>query len=272
MVSSNSTRMDRSIRGLPLEEQPVKITLEYDGAAYCGWQRQPVVRTVQGDLEQALATVLRTPVTVLGQGRTDSGVHAESQVAHLFLPDPSIDLDDLRKHLNGIMSPTCTVRQMVLAPSGFHARFSATGRRYRYQIIREFSPLRRTTHWFVEGDLDLDVVERGMEACLGEHDFGMFCSHSQDLEHTRCTVLSFSMDRDGTCLTFRIAANRFLHNMVRRLAGEMVVLGRGKRSFDHFMMRLDEPGPADAGLTAPPHALFLEQVIYPDMVAGDLSP
>ena len=254
-----------------MDEQPVKITLEYDGAAYCGWQRQPEVRTVQGDLEQALATVLRKTVAVYGQGRTDSGVHAESQVAHVILSDPSIDLEGLRKHLNGIMSPTCTVREMLLAPPGFHARFSAIGRRYRYQIIREYSPLRRLTHWFVVGDLDLEVMERGMQACQGEHDFGMFCSHSQDLEHTRCTVSGFEMDSDMACLTFRIAANRFLHNMVRRLVGEMVVLGRGKRTLDDFMARLDEPGPADAGLTAPPHALFLEQVIYPGTAVGDTS-
>ncbi|MFC1499876.1 tRNA pseudouridine(38-40) synthase TruA [Candidatus Zixiibacteriota bacterium] len=254
-----------------MEDLPVKIILEYDGAAYSGWQRQPEVRTVQGDLEEALATVLRTAVTVHGQGRTDSGVHAEAQVAHVILTDPEVDLDDLRKHLCGIMSPTCTVREMVFAPPGFHARFSAIGRRYRYQIIREYSPLRRSTHWFVEGDLDLDVIQRSMEACLGDHDFGMFCSHSQELKHTRCTVSSFSMDRGDATLTFRITANRFLHNMVRRLAGEMVVLGRGKRSFDEFVTRLDDPGPADAGLTAPAHALFLEQVIYPQWGAGDTS-
>jgi len=263
--------MYRSIQELLLDEHPVKITLEYDGEAYCGWQRQTEVRTVQGDLEQALATVLRTAVTVYGQGRTDSGVHAEAQVAHIFLADPGIDLKKLRRHLNGILGPTCTVREMVIAQPGFHARFSAIGRRYRYQIIREYSPLRRATHWFVDGDLNLDVMERGMEACPGEHDFGMFCSHSQDLEHMRCTVSTFSMDREPAFLTFRIAANRFLHNMVRRLVGEMVLLGQGKRTYDDFIARLDKPGPGDAGLTTPPHALFLEEVIYPDTAAGDPS-
>jgi tRNA pseudouridine38-40 synthase len=252
-----------------VDERTVKLTLEYDGAAYHGWQRQAGVRTVQGDLEAAIETVLRVPVTVHGQGRTDSGVHAEGQVAHVSLPAAAIDLDRFRKHLNGIIGPTCTIRHIEFAPPGFHARYSAVERRYRYQITVEFSPLRRTTHWFVKGDLDLTLMERAMAACLGEHDFGMFCAPRRDLKHTRCTVSYFSGTTDGAELFLRIAADRFLHNMVRRLAGEMVAVGRGRRTFEEFRARLDRPGPGEAGLTAPPHALFLEEVRYPDQPAGN---
>ncbi len=251
-----------------MDERSLKITLEYDGSVYHGWQRQPGLRTVQGDLEAALETLLRTPVAVRGQGRTDSGVHAEGQVAHVIVPGLEMDLVNLRKHLNGIIGPTCFIREIEIAPPGFHARFSAVERRYRYQIICEYSPLRRATHWFVKGQLDLPVIERAMVACLGEHDFGMFCSPRNDGKHTRCTVSLFSGDEDGIYLVLRIAADRFLHNMVRRLAGEMVALGQGRRSYEEFLNRLDRPGPGEAGLTAPPHALFLEEVIYPDRPDG----
>jgi len=269
MVSSPARLGCRSIRGLFVDEPSLKFIIEYDGSVYHGWQRQPGLRTVQGDLEAAFETLLRAPVAVHGQGRTDSGVHAEGQVAHVILPGLEMSLEKLVKHLNGIIGPTCTIRKIEIAPPGFHARFSAVERRYRYQIIREYSPLRRTTHWFVEGQLDLPVIERAMEACLGEHDFGMFCSPRRDSRHTRCTVSHFSGEAEGAYLVLRIAADRFLHNMVRRLAGEMVALGQGQHSIGNFLERLDRPGPGEGGRTAPPHALYLEEVRYPDLTGGE---
>ena len=242
---------------------PVKITLEYDGSAYHGWQRQPNRRTVQGELEEALFLICREPISVVGQGRTDRGVHAEGQVAHAFIAAEDVDLPDLMKRLNGLLGSTCQVRELVLEEEGFHARYSAISRHYRYQITRESSPLRRRTHWYVKDRLDIEKIGEACTLCYGEHDFGVFCSHSKDQPHTRCTVTAFTLDEKGAIVTFRIAANRFLHNMVRRLIGEMVLIGRGRHSVELFRSRLDSPGPAEAGLTAPPHGLFLERVVYP---------
>ncbi len=247
-----------------MPETVLKLVLEYDGAAYHGWQVQPGLRTVQADLERALSVILRTPVAVVGQGRTDRGVHAEAQTAHVVLPAGYPDLDDLRRRLNGLLGGTCAVRALTWAPPGFHARYSAGARRYRYQITRTPSPLRRTTHWHVHGPLDLTLIREMLPLCLGEHDFGHFCSHRSGSDHTRCTVTAFTLEEQGTELTFRIAANRFLHHMVRRLVGEMVQLGRGVHSPVFFRERLDAPGPAAKGLTAPPQGLFLEDVIYPE--------
>lgn len=247
-----------------MAQRPVKITLEYDGSAYHGWQRQTDQRTVQGELEKALSLLRRTTIPVVGQGRTDSGVHAEAQVAHAFLDSDDIDLNDLRKRLNGLLGATCAVRKLELAPEGFHARYSALARHYRYQIIQELSPLRRASHWYVESELALNPIRLAMAMCEGEHDFGTFCSHSQEMANTRCNVSAFTLDAAKPMLNFHIVADRFLHNMVRRLVGEMVTLGRGLYTIEDFRERLDSEGPAEHGLTAPPHGLYLAKVVYPE--------
>jgi tRNA pseudouridine38-40 synthase len=242
--------------------QKVCLELEYDGSAYHGWQRQREEPTVQAVLEGALRTILREPVGVVGQGRTDAGVHAEAQTAHAQVPEGT-DLDDLRKRLNGLLGPNCAVHRLVTVPEDFHARFSALSRTYRYQIVRRPAPLKRRTHWLVEGSLDLDRVHQALPLLQGEHDFGWFGRHSREMDHTRCHVRGFTLEGSGELLTFRITANRFLHNMVRRLVGELVELARGRWDRDDLTARIDHPGPAEAGLTAPAHGLLLERVEYP---------
>lgn len=243
----------------------VVLELEYDGSDYHGWQRQREEPTVQGELERALETVLRERVGVTGQGRTDAGVHAEAQTAHADLPEDT-DLEGLRRRLDGLLGPSCTVRRIIPVASGFHARFGALSRTYRYQIVRRPSPLRRRTHWLVAGPLDLERVGAALPLLLGEHDFGWYGRHSREMDHTRCDVRQFVLDGSEDLLTFRITANRFLHNMVRRLVGELVELARGRWELDDLAARIDHPGPAEAGLTAPAHGLVLERVEYPDEV------
>jgi tRNA pseudouridine38-40 synthase len=244
----------------------VCLKLEYDGSAFHGWQRQPGLRTVQAELEGALETVLRQPIPVVGQGRTDAGVHAEGQTAHACLPE-GCDPGQLQRRLNGLLGPDCAVVAVRPVSESFHARYSALERVYRYRIVRCPSPLREPTHWRVEGPLDLAGVGRVLPAFLGEHEFGCFCAHHRPMAHTRCTVRVFTLAVEGTVLTFRIAANRFLHNMVRRLVGDLIEVARGRWSEAEVVGRLDRPGPATQGRTAPPHGLVLEQVIYSD---GDI--
>ena len=241
----------------------VRLLLEYDGSAYHGWQQQPDVDTVQGAVEEALRTVLRDEVRVVGQGRTDAGVHAEGQTAHADLPGEEHDLDALRRRLNGLLRPSCALLALEEVPPDFHARFHASERRYRYQIVLRPSPLRYRSHWEVRGPLDEMAMTPVMDAVLGEHDFGAFCAHSQEWTHTRCVVRAFTLEGDGAERTFRIAADRFLHSMVRRLVGDLVAVGTGRRSAEQVLERLDTPGPARDGLTAPAHGLVLERVTYP---------
>ncbi len=242
----------------------VGLKLEYDGSAFHGWQRQPGLRTVQEELERALGTVLHQPVPVVGQGRTDAGVHAEGQTAHARLPEGA-DLGQLQRRLNGLLAPDCAVVTLRSVPETFHARYSAIERIYRYGIVRRPSPLQESTHWRVEGELDLARIEGILPAFLGEHDFGWFCSHSRPMAHTRCTVRVFTLAQGGPVLTFRVSANRFLHNMVRRLVGDLIEVARGRWSGAEVVDRLGGPGPATRGRTAPPHGLVLEQVVYPDV-------
>ena len=250
---------------------PLKITLEYDGSAFHGWQVQPDLRTVQGELEKAFSLILGGEISVTGQGRTDAGVHAEEQAAHTVLDSVDVDLEKLKKSLNGLLKPDCTVKELVMAPEDFHARYSAIARHYRYQITLVPSPLLRRTHWFVKWKLNLDLIRPALQMCHGEHDFGAFCSHSREYAHTCIVVETFTLDEDGTIITFRIIADRFLHNMVRRLIGEMIQLGRGFHGIDRFSSSLDTPGPATGGFTAPAHALFLEKVVYPDRITNVIS-
>jgi tRNA pseudouridine38-40 synthase len=242
----------------------VCLVLEYDGSAFHGWQRQPGLRTVQAELERALATVLRRPVAAVGQGRTDAGVHAEGQTAHVLIPDGT-EPGELRRRLNGLLGPDCAVLAIRPVPAGFHARYSALERIYRYGIVLRPSPLLERTHWRVEGEFDRARIERILPAFLGEHDFGWFCSHSRPMAHTRCSVRVFTLAAEGAVLTFRIAANRFLHNMVRRLVGDMAEVARGRWSEADVIGQLDRPGPATRGRTAPAHGLVLERVVYRGM-------
>jgi tRNA pseudouridine38-40 synthase len=242
----------------------VCLKLEYDGSAFHGWQRQPGLRTVQAELEGALETVLRQPIPVVGQGRTDAGVHAEGQTAHLRLPDGAAG-GELQRRLNGLLGPDCAVVAVRPVSESFHARYNALERVYRYRIVRCPSPLREPTHWRVEGAFDRTRIEEILPAFLGEHDFGWFCSHSRPMAHTRCTMRVFTLAGEGPVLTFRIAANRFLHNMVRRLVGDLVEVARGRWEPAEVVGRIDQPGPATRGRTAPPHGLVLEQVVYPDV-------
>jgi tRNA pseudouridine38-40 synthase len=244
--------------------RPLRLTLEFDGSAYHGWQYQPGLTTVQGQLEEALSTVLRTPVKVVGQGRTDAGVHAEGQVAHATADGDDHDLERLRRSLNGLLGPHCAVLGVEVAPEGFHARYSALERTYRYQIVRRPSPLRRRTHWLVTGGLDVAAMQGAVGLFVGEHDFASYCAHTQEMEHTRCVVSSFTLGEDGDVLTFRVSADRFLHNMVRRLVGEMVALGAGRIGRQLTLDRLNDPAPAQGGHTAPAHGLVLERVRYPE--------
>lgn len=245
-----------------MADQTLKITLEYDGAAYHGWQVQPGLATVQGAVEAALKTVLRRDVPVIGQGRTDGGVHAEGQVAHVMLDARGLNTEVLRRRLNGLLGPACAILELEWAAEGFHARYSAIERRYRYQIVRRPSPLRRNTHWLIESAIDPDRMSAALPLFTGEHDFGAYCSHSREMTHTRCVVSAFTLAEKGPILTFRIAANRFLHNMVRRIVGDLVALGRGTIDLDVIATRIDSAGPAEHGFTAPPHGLVLEEVRY----------
>jgi len=239
----------------------VKLTLEYDGTDFSGWQFQLNARTVQGVLESALRELLQQELTVFGAGRTDAGVHARGQVAH-FLTTNAMGLRDLQKSLNALLPGDVVVRCVEEVDEKFHARYSALWRSYRYTISQEPIALGRMYAWFWSQRLDEELMGQCARLILGEHDFQAFSKVETEVKHFRCIVRLAEWKRTDGSLTFDIEANRFLYGMVRALVGTMVEIGRGYRPLDDFQRIMDSRDRRQAGMAAPPGGLVLEKVSY----------
>lgn len=256
----------------------VRIDLGYDGGGFHGWARQPGLRTVQGELERALDTVLRVEGSSLTvAGRTDTGVHARGQVAHLDVDDAVVDAasgraahsagDVLLRRLNGVLAPDVRVRRVGAAPTGFDARFSAVWRRYAYRIAdraEAVDPLRRSHVLVASQPLDEAAMAGASEALLGEHDFAAFCRKRPGATTIR-TLLELGWERqpDGL-LVGTVRADAFCHNMVRALVGCLVAVGEGRRDAAWAAGVLAGRQRDPAVTVVQPHGLTLEEVGYPD--------
>lgn len=241
----------------------LRLLLEYDGGAFHGWQVQPERRTVQEALEKAFETLFRHPVTVIGSGRTDAGVHARGQVAHVVLPEGA-DPHRLLRALNGLVGPDVAILALEAAPEGFHARFDARRRTYLYHAATAPRALDRKTRLLLRPVPDFDAMNAAARHLLGTHHFGAFCRTQSDTQNRVCTVAVACWEpeaRPGDW-RFRIAADRFLHGMVRTVVGTLLDVGRGKRSAEELPGLLDSRDRRSAGAAAPPHGLVLEQVEY----------
>lgn len=239
----------------------VRLLIEYDGGAYRGWQRQAEGQTVQGAIEDALATLLRERVTVHGAGRTDAGVHARGQVANFRTSSPT-DAARIAAGLNGLLPPDVVVLSCGDVPGSFHARFGATGRRYSYTISTAPAAIDRRTAWEVRWALDEGRMARAAASVVGTHDFTSFCCAGSDVRHHVCVVRSAAWTRTGRLLRFDIASDRFLRGMVRALVGSMVDVGRGHTPIERFLGMLAMRDRREAGPAAPPCGLVLEEVYY----------
>lgn len=238
-----------------------KLTIEYDGSSYCGWQKQPNAKTVEGQIEKALHQFLGKPVDVIGQGRTDSGVHAEGQTAHFNYPE-ALDLYAVRSAFLGILPHDISVWKVEEVSPDFHARFHATGRRYRYQIALRPKPLLRTTTEMVLSDLNIDAMQKCVEEVNGVHHFDSFTKPDNETKNSICEVIRSELLQKDGLLVYYIEANRFVRHMVRRLVGTMIQVGQGKRSVDEFIKMIREPDQQKNGHGAAAKGLILEEVLY----------
>ena len=239
----------------------LKLLIEYDGTDFVGWQVQPNGRSVQAAIQQAFKQFSGFDTTVVGSGRTDSGVHARGQVAHAVV---KIDLpiQKIYEALNGILPNDIAVLEVGEADRNFHARYSARERRYSYTISTLPCAIDRRIAWYVWHPLSVETMNACCSYILGEHDFQAFTKSEAKVEHFHCTVTLAEWKRSGSKLIFRIHANRFLHNMVRALVGSMVDVGRGYSSIEHFKSAVQYGRKKDAGPTAPAVGLVLEEVLY----------
>lgn len=255
-------RVSRGVGDLPiLTVAVVRIDLGYDGSGFHGFARNPGVRTVQGELEGALATMLRTEVSTVVAGRTDAGVHARHQVVSFEAED--VDPGRLEKGLRSMLGPEIAVHAVAWAEAGFSARFSATSRRYRYHVDEGAvpDPLQRHRVWHVGQELDLAAMNEACRALVGEHDFASLC-RAQEGRTTVRTVLAAGWDRSRDLLVFEVHALAFCHQMVRSMVALTVDVGRGRVAAGAVPGILDARDRNAARGAAPAHGLTLWSIDY----------
>ncbi len=244
----------------------VKITIAYEGTGFAGWQNQPAQRTIQGEIEAALAVIEGRPVRIQGSGRTDAGVHALAQTASFSFENP-IPLEKLPLALNRLLPPAIrAVAAEEVAPS-FHARHSATAKTYEYRIWRGRAcpPFIRRYVWHLPYRLNEAAMIAAAPLFEGERDFLSLATHdSRYLESAVRTIYSSRLEREGDQLTYRVRGSGFLYNMVRNIVGTILEVGRGNLGIDDIEPILEARDRRRAGPTAPSVGLFLVSVEYPD--------
>jgi tRNA pseudouridine38-40 synthase len=236
--------------------------LEYAGTRYSGWQRQKNARTVQGELERAIAETLEDDdFDCQGSGRTDAGVHALMQVAHLEARMP-MPLEIFRRRVNEALPTDVNLLTIAKAPHRFHARHAAVKRTYLYQIARRRTAFAKPFVWWVKEPLDVTAMSEAAARFAGMHDFRSFSDDDPDEKSTAVLIEQVTVGEDGDLVLVRVAGSHFLWKMVRRMVGVLVEIGRGGLAIADVDAFLRRPSATPARLTAPSSGLFLERVFY----------
>jgi len=245
------------------ELQKLKLTIAYDGSAYHGWQIQPNGITVQETLQQALATMTGESLTVYGSGRTDAGVHAWGQVAHINT-STTIPLNGLWRGLNALLPDDIVIRSVETVTADFHARKSAKAKTYLYCIDNgpQPNPLTRLYSWNIRKALDISAISRAADLLQGTHDFLSFKAADGETVTSVRTINNIRVWKRGRYLFIVIKANGFLKNMVRVIVGTLVEIGAGKREWQSLAAILAARDRKMAGITAPGKGLVLKRVYY----------
>ena len=237
------------------------IELSYDGSPFVGWQRQPTGDSVQSCLEDALKTLLQKPISVVGAGRTDAGVHARQLFAHVDLDD-QVD-QNLKFRLNKLLPIEIAVNSILVVADDAHARFDATGRRYSYHISTQKDPFLEKRSYYFSKSLEIELMNQAATVMLDHDDFKCFSKSRTDVKTYLCDIQEAYWEQNGSDLVFFIQANRFLRNMVRAIVGTLIEVGLKKISIDDFKSILLSRDRSKAGYSVPAHGLYLEKVYYP---------
>lgn len=245
--------------------QKFLLKIAYDGSCYHGWQNQPNGISVQEVLETALTKIAKTNIAIVGSGRTDTGVHALAQYAHLYFP-LNMTAKQIRLALRTKLPDSVRVTEVHLINDDLHARFTASKRSYKYILTKAKNPFNRLYKSFVPYQkLDIEKMKKVIPFLLGEHDFASFCKPNPQIPNTVCNLTQFDLIEDDKDIIFYISANRFLHNMVRRLVGTLISFSH--HDYEPSMVKdlLEaKEGNQNIIFTAPPNGLYLYNVEYPD--------
>lgn len=242
----------------------LKLLVAYDGSAFLGWQSQAGGGTVQDHIEAAFAKICGAPVSIQGAGRTDAGVHAFAQCAHVEIPSSVLPLTKWQAALNANLPREIRITRCVKAPRGFHARFSAKGKVYTYRLWNDsfHSPFELGRSWHLPGDLDIDALRTAAKLLHGTHDFAAFAANrGTPVKDTIRTIHRIKIRRQGPLVTLTFEGNGFLYKMVRLLTGSLVRCAQ-QRAGKEWISSLLAGGHGKTNFAAPAHGLYLIRVIY----------
>ena len=241
----------------------IVLTIEYDGTNYSGWQAQDNARSIQGEIEKAIAEVFHQNIRVFGAGRTDAGVHALGQCAHFDI-DTDISGERFSYILNQKLDDDIRIRRSFETDESFHARKSAKGKHYRYVIYnaRICNAIGRQYSWHVPYDIDISAMQEASGHFIGEHDFSAFRTVGSNIVGTVRTIYSLEVDKEGDYITIDVKGNGFLYNMVRIIAGTLIYVGEGKISPQDIDSIIASKDRTKSGITAPAKGLQLVEVLY----------
>ena len=248
-----------------------KLELEYEGTRYRGWQIQHNAKTVQGEMQDAARQLFAAKAEVFGSGRTDAGVHAVAQIAHLKVPELTANITprQIQHAFNDVLPHDINILKVTNAPDNFHARHDAIARYYLYQISTRRTAFGKNYVWWIKDKLDAKAMKEATELLIGKRDFASFCEVEEGKKQsTLVQVQHAEVFTDGDLICFRIGASHFLWKMVRRIVGMLAEVGRGNIDVKDFEILLKYTTNAPAKFTAPPSGLFLEKVLY----KGDAPP
>ncbi len=248
----------------PVMTKNFKITIEYDGSRYHGWQRQKTDRSVQEEIEKAIAKMTSSRVTLIGSGRTDAGVHAVGQVAN-FKCDTRLEPEAFFNGLNSLLPEDIIIKDCEAVATAFHARYDARSKIYQYKILNQSVPaaIGRQYGWFIRKALDRQAMRTAMAHIIGRHDFQAFEGTGSPRQDTTREVFAAELiEQPGSILIFQIKADGFLRYMMRNLVGTLVEVGLGKITPADFKGVLDSRDRSLAGATAPARGLTLIKVNY----------
>lgn len=243
-----------------------KLELEYEGTRYRGWQMQHNAKSIQGEMQDAARQLFTSKPEIYGSGRTDAGVHAVKQIAHLKVAELQTDITPrkIQHGFNDLLPHDINILKVSNAPDDFHARHDAVARYYIYQISRRRTAMAKNFVWWIKDNLDAKAMHHASEMLIGKHDFASFCEtdDSGKKQSTLVKVDRAEIFEDGDLICFRIGASHFLWKMVRRIVGMLAEVGRGNLTYDAFERLLKFTSDVPAKFTAPPSGLFLEKVLY----------